>query len=213
MAPRSLKQVQIIREEKKNIIMNVALEHFANHGYHHSTINQIAKKAGISKGLIYNYFDGKEDLLTEIIERSMNDFSSHFPPDVDSQMTEQDFELFVRKFFLVLKEKIEFWRMFFQLVIQKDVREHFLKPYLDPVNSVQSIYGNGNNTLLAIISKKLTDYFIRKKERKPADYDPTLDMNMFIYTIEGFARITAYLDEIDENYYDKTINRIIELYK
>ena len=193
--------------------MNVALEHFANHGYHHSTINQIAKKAGISKGLIYNYFDGKEDLLTEIIERSMNDFSSHFPPDVDSQMTEQDFELFVRKFFLILKEKIEFWRMFFQLVIQKDVREHFLKPYLDPVNSVQSIYGNGNNTLLAIISKMLTDYFIRKKERKPADYDPTLDMNMFIYTIEGFARITAYLDEIDENYYDKTINRIIELYK
>jgi AcrR family transcriptional regulator len=213
LTPRSLKQVKAIREEKKILIMNVALEHFANHGYHHSTINQIAKQAGISKGLIYNYFEGKEGLLTEIINRSMRDFSSHFSPDNDSHLTEQEFELFIRKFFLILREKIEFWRMFFQLVIQKDVREHFLKPYLDPVNSVQSIYVNGNNTLLSVISKMLADYFIRKKERKPADYDPTLDLNMFIYTIEGFARITAYLDEIDDNYYDKTIDKIIELYK
>jgi len=192
--------------------MNVALEHFANHGYHHSSINQIAKQAGISKGLIYNYFESKEDLLTEIIHRSMSDFSSHFQPEND-HLSEQEFELFIRKFFLILRNKIEFWRMFFQLIIQKDVRQHFLKPYIDPVNSVQSVYANGSNTILAIISKMLTDYFMRKKERKPRDYDPTLDLNMFIYTIEGFARITAYLDEIDENYYDKTVNRIIELYK
>jgi hypothetical protein len=38
-------------------------------------------------------------------------------------------------------------------------------------------------------------------------------MNMFIYTIEGFAMITVYLDEVDPVYYDKTINKIIELYK
>lgn len=193
--------------------MNVALEHFANHGYHHTSINQIAKQAGISKGLIYNYFENKEDLLSEIINRSMSDFSSHFNPDFDNDLSEQEFEQFIRKFSLILKEKTEFWRMFFQLVIQKDVRQHFLKPYLDPVNSVQSIYANGNNTILAIISKMLSGYFVRKKERKPDDYDPTLDLNMFIYTMEGFARITAYLDEIDENYYDKTVNRIIELYK
>jgi AcrR family transcriptional regulator len=213
MTPRSLKKFQDLRDEKKNLIMNVALEHFANHGYHHSTMRQISKNAGISNGLIYNYFKSKEELLAEIINRSMIDFSNHFGPDNDGNLTELDFELFVRKYFQILREKLTFWRMFFQLIIQKDVREHFLKPYLDPLNSVQSIYVNGNNTLLSIISKMLTEYFIRKKERKPAGYDPILDMNMFIYTIEGFARITAYLDEIDENYYDKTISRIIELYK
>jgi AcrR family transcriptional regulator len=213
MSPKTPTQVKAAREKMRYLIMNVALEHFANNGYHHTSISQIAKTAGISKGLLYNYFENKENLLTEIIDRSMSDFSSHFTPGDDSHLTEQDFELFIRKFFLILREKIEFWRMFFQLIVQKDVREQFLKPYLDPVNSVQSVYVNGNNTLLALISKMLADYFIRKKERKPADYDPTLDMNMFIYTIEGFARITAYLDEIDENYYDKTVNRIIELYK
>jgi hypothetical protein len=59
----------------------------------------------------------------------------------------------------------------------------------------------------------ITEYFIRKKERKPADYDPILEQYMFIYTIEGFIMLTSYLDEVDGNYYDKTVNRIIELYK
>jgi hypothetical protein len=54
---------------------------------------------------------------------------------------------------------------------------------------------------------------MRKKEKKPADYDPVLDMNMFIYTIEGFAHVSAFLDEVDPDYYEKTIEKIIELYK
>ena len=71
MSPRTPKQFEEIREEKKTLIMDVALEHFANEGYHNTTINHIAKHAGISKGLMYNYFESKEELLAEIINRSM----------------------------------------------------------------------------------------------------------------------------------------------
>ena len=88
-----------------------------------------------------------------------------------------------------------------------------MKSFQGPVNSVESMYVNGNQTFLALASRLITEYFIRKKDRKPADYDPILDMNLFIYTIEGFAHITAFLDEVDSSYYEKTINRIIELYK
>jgi AcrR family transcriptional regulator len=213
MTPRTPKQFKDLRHEKKTLIMNVALEHFASEGYHNSSISQIAKQAGISKGLIYNYFSGKEDLLAEIVNRSMEQFSKHFSPENNGPLSEEDFELFVRKYFLILREELSFWRLYFQLVIQKDVREHLLKPYQSPVNSVASIYANGSNTILAFASRMLTDYFISKKAGKPDGYDPILEMNMFIYTIEGFARSTAYLDEIDENYFEKTVNRIIELYK
>ena len=213
MSPRTPEQFKDLRHEKKTLIMNVALEHFANDGYHNSSISRIAKQAGISKGLMYNYFSGKEDLLAEIVNRSMEKFSQHFSPGSSSFLSEDDFELFVRKYFLILREGLSFWRLYFQLVMQKDVREHLLKPYQSPVNSVASIFENGSNTILAFVSKMLTDYFIRKKAGKPEGYDPVLEMNMFIYTIEGFARNTTYLDEIDENYYDKTVNRIIELYK
>ena len=213
MTPRTPEQFKDLRHEKKTLIMDVALEHFANEGYHNSSISKIAKQAGISKGLMYNYFSGKEDLLAEIVNRSMEEFSKHFSPGNKNYLSEDDFELFVRKYFLILREGLSFWRLYFQLVMQKDVREHLLKPYQGPVNSVASIFVNGSNTILAILSKMLTDFFVRKKAGKPESYDPILEMNMFIYTIEGFARNTAYLDEIDENYYDKTVNRIIELYK
>jgi len=193
--------------------MDVALEHFAKEGYHKTTINHIAKHAGISKGLMYNYFESKEELLTEIIERSMEEIANYFDPDKDGYLSEEEFELFIRKLFHLLREKLSFWRLFFQLLIQKDVRDQFLKSFFGPLDPVQDIYSNNSNTFLALVIKMFTEYFIRKKNRKPADYDPILDLNMFIYTVEGFAWVTTYLDEVDGNYYDKTINRIIELYK
>ena len=59
--PRTPEQFEKIREEKRNHIMEVALECFANEGYHSTSISKIAKSAGISKGLIYNYFELNED--------------------------------------------------------------------------------------------------------------------------------------------------------
>ena len=213
MTPRTPKQFREIREEKKTLIMDVALEHFASEGYHNSTISHIARHAGISKGLMYNYFGSKEELLMEIISRSMGEISQYFDPDRDGYLSEEEFELFVRKYFLIIRENLSFWRLYYQLLQQKDVREQFLKSFQGPVNSVESMYVNGNQTFLALASRLITEYFIRKRDRKPADYDPILDMNLFIYTIEGFAHITAFLDEVDSSYYEKTINRIIEVYK
>jgi AcrR family transcriptional regulator len=213
MSPRTPEQFHEIRQEKKTLIMDVALEYFASEGYHNTSISQIAKKAGISKGLMYNYFASKEELLKEIFNKSMLEISNSFDPDKDGHLSEEEFELFVRRYFHVLREKLSFWRLFFQLMMQKVVRDQILKAYFEPDNSGQiSIVGEGN-FFLTLASKMIADYFIRKKDKKPSDYDPILDMHMFIYTIEGFAKITTYLDNIDEVYFEKTVNRIIEVYK
>lgn len=213
MTPRTPQQFEVIREEKKTLIMNVALEHFAKEGYHNTTISHIAKHAGISKGLMYNYFESKEDLLSEIINKSMDEISRYFDPDRDGFLTENEFELFIRKLFNLLRQKLSFWRLFYQFLMQKDVREQFLKNHIGSVNHVKEIYSDSSSPFLTSMNKMLSDYFIRKKEREPDNYDPVLELNMFIYTIEGFAMVTVYMDEVDEKYYNKTINRIIELYK
>ena len=54
--PKTKEQNELIREEKRSHILKVALNVFGEEGYHASSINRIAKKAGISKGLIYTYF-------------------------------------------------------------------------------------------------------------------------------------------------------------
>ena len=213
MSPRTPLQFEEMREEKKTLIMDVALEHFANEGYKSTTITHIARHAGISKGLMYNYFESKEKLLSEIIERSMGEVSGYFDPDKDGYLSEEEFELFIRKTFFLLKEKLSFWRLFFQLLMQRDVRNQFLKSYMGAQGSDKSFDNNSSNSFFRKYNKMITDYFIRKKVRKPADYDPMVDLNMFIYTTEGFSLVTAYLDVIDDEYFDRTVDRIIELYK
>jgi AcrR family transcriptional regulator len=213
MSPRTAKQFKEIREEKKNLIMDVALECFAKEGFHNTTITHIARKAGISKGLMYNYFESKEQLLSEIINRSMAEILCYFDPDKDGFLTEDEFELFIRKLFSIIRNKLSFWRLFYQFIMQKDVRDQFLKSYFGPARSIQGIATDAVNTPLANLGRIITDYFIRKKDTKPADYNPILEMNMLLYTIEGFALISTFVEEIDDNYFDQTINRIIEIYK
>jgi AcrR family transcriptional regulator len=212
MSPRTPKQFEDMREEKRTLIMDVALEHFANNGYFNTTITHIAKHAGISKGLIYNYFKSKEELLSEIIVRSIDDIFTHFDPDHDGYLSEDEFEFFIRMLFTHIRENLSFWRLFYQLILQKDVRNQFLGLNVEKTDLVQRLYSIKKYSLLSDFGKMLGDYFRRKKDKKPEGYDPVLDLNMFIYTLEGFTIVNAYLDEVDENY-DKAINRIIELYK
>lgn len=213
MSPRTPQQFEEIREEKKTLIMNVALEHFAKEGYHNTTISHIARHAGISKGLMYNYFTSKDELLSAIIDRSMEEISQYFDPDRDGYLTEEEFDLFLRKLFKILREKLHFWRLFYQFLMQKDVREKFLKTHLGPVSNAETKFSNGNSSFLSNMTRVLSEYFQRKKDRKPKGYDPVLDLNMFIYTVEGFGMATVYMDEVDESYYNKTVERIIEMYK
>ena len=72
MSPRTKQQFKEIRKTSKDKILTVALELFAQNGYQGTSIAQIAKKAKISKGLMYNYFKNKEKLLDEIIQEGFN---------------------------------------------------------------------------------------------------------------------------------------------
>jgi AcrR family transcriptional regulator len=56
------------KTEKKNAIADVAFELFLSNGYSTTKIIDIAKKAGIGKGTVYEYFESKESLLLYLIE-------------------------------------------------------------------------------------------------------------------------------------------------
>jgi AcrR family transcriptional regulator len=69
--PRRPEQFEEIREKSREKILSAALELFANKGYGSTSIDSIAKKAGISKGLIYNYYESKKSILLAIYEDVM----------------------------------------------------------------------------------------------------------------------------------------------
>ena len=57
-----------IPKDKRENIRTVAAAEFARHGFKAANINVIAKKAGISIGSMYNYFNSKEDLFLTVID-------------------------------------------------------------------------------------------------------------------------------------------------
>lgn len=60
------------RADKRELIIEAAVEVFAEKGFHSARISDIARKAGVADGTIYLYFKNKEDLLLSIFEEKMD---------------------------------------------------------------------------------------------------------------------------------------------
>ncbi|MCB5233910.1 MAG: TetR/AcrR family transcriptional regulator [Candidatus Cloacimonetes bacterium] len=56
------------RRNRREMILEKAMEVFAKNGSQGSTIADIAKAAGIAQGTVYVYFESKEDLLNECMQ-------------------------------------------------------------------------------------------------------------------------------------------------
>jgi len=127
--PRSQEQYDKIRLQKKELIMGVALELFAEKGYHATSISQIAQKANISKGLTYNYFNSKTELLNELINHGFNVIFENLDINHDGILTEEEFIFFVKQNFRLLRENLQHWKLFFSLLLQPEIAETFTKEY------------------------------------------------------------------------------------
>ena len=58
--------------EKRDRILRVAVEEFANNGFENTSIQQIAKKSEISVGSVYKYFENKETLFSMVVRGGLS---------------------------------------------------------------------------------------------------------------------------------------------
>ncbi|MBN2039155.1 MAG: TetR/AcrR family transcriptional regulator [Spirochaetes bacterium] len=213
MSPRTPQQFQEIREEKITLIMDVALECFASEGFYRTSISQIAKRAGISKGLLYNYFESKEALLKAIIDKSIIEIYRYLDINKDGYLSEDEFDFFIRKMHTLFKNKRSFWMLLIQLLVQNDVREQFLTSFPKSDPSSLPDYGSGNNYYPSLILKMFRDYFYSKKEKRVELYDPDGELEMFYITLVGYAMKIIYSENDNDEADEIAIKKIIELYK
>lgn len=57
--------------EQQETILRAALAEFATYGFTDASLNRIIEASGISKGSLYYYFDGKEDLYAFVARREV----------------------------------------------------------------------------------------------------------------------------------------------
>lgn len=61
-----------IPEEKRKRILDAATTEFADYGFENTSIQQIAKKAEISVGSVYKYFENKEELFSMVVKEGLS---------------------------------------------------------------------------------------------------------------------------------------------
>jgi AcrR family transcriptional regulator len=59
---------------RRGEILSAARSVFAERGYASATLDEIAARAELAKGTIYNYFKNKEDIFREVVESVLTDF-------------------------------------------------------------------------------------------------------------------------------------------
>ncbi len=65
--------------ERPPQILDAALDVFAEKGFHAATMEEIAARAGITKGTIYLYFEGKEELFLAMVRNGLQEWLDMLP--------------------------------------------------------------------------------------------------------------------------------------
>ena len=79
-----------LSEEKRQKIINAALEEFAVQGYNKASTDVIVSKAEISKGSLFNYFENKLNLYIYVVQYIIETSSNHMLEQI-KKIKEQDF--------------------------------------------------------------------------------------------------------------------------
>jgi len=191
--------------------MDSALSCFASEGYKSTTISQVAHRAGISKGLIYSYFQGKETLLLEVLLRSATELHSRLRPRDQELAAQQDFESYVRDLTSLFVEKRSSWRLFFRMIMQQDIREQFdrMRNMLKGTDVSDKI--PDDDEFIPGITRRLESHFSsRERER---GLEAATELSLFKMTMKGFAVTYLFSEKPVDRLFKREVERIIAIFK
>lgn len=187
MCPRTKEQFELIRQGSKQKILDAALEVFAKYGYHSSSVSAIAEKAGIAKGLMYNYFKSKEDVLYELmIDMIVPYVQEIFPVNQEKQLKRKDIENLINKTIDFVLEKPDYWKLYMGIFVQPDVMPKIINKMWEAFDPLMSI---------------ITGYFKNK-----GDKDPEAMTRYFVAVLDG-VQLHIMLDP--ENFPAEKIKKLL----
>lgn len=103
----------IDKEQKRNLIIDVAAKLFSEYGFHEVNMEMVAKKAEVAKGTLYNYFKSKEDLYYAINETRLSKLISELEKKFrEEENVLDDLKGFVIHVFMFLLKYKDFFLIF-----------------------------------------------------------------------------------------------------
>ncbi|WP_346912371.1 TetR/AcrR family transcriptional regulator [Clostridium sp.] len=157
------------RKEKSQIskdkILNAAIAEFGTKAYENASLNNICNDNKISKGLIYHYFENKDELFLKCVKACFDALVDYLSKEEFDQL---DFQKYMQNYFDLryrfLKENIYYSHIFFYSVLQPPVhlkeKIRDLRADFDTLNISHYRMALSNVTLRDNISKEeAMEYF------------------------------------------------------
>lgn len=120
--------------EKRQRILNAAKQLFLQHGYHGSSMNQIALEAGVTKLTVYNHFQDKATLFSCAVEETCEAILQESPKVLqpDSDFQQELYQICLRSFNIAnLPEALKLDLLIMQLAYEKiRWRNVFILPHI-----------------------------------------------------------------------------------
>jgi TetR/AcrR family transcriptional regulator, fatty acid metabolism regulator protein len=113
------------KKVKRQLIIDAAIEVFSRNGFQNSTISQIAQKANVAEGTIYQYFKNKEDLFFSIPIDKTKEFYNELELHLQGiHGAENEIRKFVWYYLYHLQENPEYARA---LMLEMRVNRNFAR--------------------------------------------------------------------------------------
>jgi len=182
-----------LKSDKQKEIINAAIKEFVQSGFEKASTNEIVKRANISKGSLFNYFNSKKDLYVYLIE-----YSVQIIERIVEQIDLNEPDLFKRIENIGLKKfhiQQKFPQVFDFLVSTKLEESDEVKEIIK--QKVEPIYNKGTNKMYEQI-----DY---SKFREGVDIEKAIDIlnwTMFGFGEQGLKQINTFenISEFGEQY-------------
>lgn len=105
------------KKQRRRLIISKALELFVKKGYSETKIGDIAKAADMSVGLMFHYFESKEQLYEELVQMGAD--GTNIPQQMNFENPLDFFEGFLNALFTYAKEQP--W-VFYMFVLMSQAR-------------------------------------------------------------------------------------------
>jgi AcrR family transcriptional regulator len=170
------------KKETRQLLLESAVETFAQLGFHGASVDKIAENAGFSKGAFYAHFHSKEELFLAILEQQMQLHVNNVRQVIDQQQSLSHFIETMNEYFLSVRQKNRTWSMLTMEFLLYAMREE----------SVRHKWSNMITQSVEQISKAIEK--LMSKENHESTLSAT-EMAWTILSLENGLAIFYYISE------------------
>lgn len=142
--PRTPKAYQELRDERRGALLRAATLVFAERGFARTKISEIATLAGVSHGLVYNYFASKEaifdEILTDLMQARREPLDRILVQDSGQTVFEQICALTKEQLALLTQPEHQTHQLVVQAMMQGGVPEYIVRKLESHIASTQQLF-------------------------------------------------------------------------